>query len=388
MAIPYAYTLRNLYARRLTTTLTAIGMALVVYVFATGLMLSEGLEKTLIATGSPDNVLVIRRASSTEIQSAIDREQASLIESLPEIASNADGKRVVSKELIVLVVLPRRGATDLSNVTVRGLSENGLQLRPQIRLTQGRMFRPGSSEIITGNKIVQGFTGAGIGDKLRLGMREWTVVGIFDAGDTGFSSEIWGDVDQLMQGFRRNVYSSVIFKLPEVSAFERVKSRIENDQRLTLEAKREAVFYAEQSEVMANFLRILGITLSMIFSIGAIIGAMITMYASVASRTTEIGTLRALGFRRSSILGAFLAESLALGLIGGIAGVVLASCMQFLTISTMNWKTFAELAFTFTLTPAIITKSLVFALLMGLIGGFLPAARAARMNVVDALRAV
>jgi putative ABC transport system permease protein len=388
MAIPYAYTLRNLYARRLTTTLTAIGMALVVYVFATVLMLSEGLEKTLIATGSPDNVLVIRRASSTEIQSAIDREQASLIESLPEIASNADGKRVVSKELIVLVVLPRRGATDLSNVTVRGLSENGLQLRPQIRLTQGRMFRPGSSEIITGNKIVQGFTGAGIGDKLRLGMREWTVVGIFDAGDTGFSSEIWGDVDQLMQGFRRNVYSSVIFKLPEVSAFERVKSRIENDQRLTLEAKREAVFYAEQSEVMANFLRILGITLSMIFSIGAIIGAMITMYASVASRTTEIGTLRALGFRRSSILGAFLAESLALGLIGGIAGVVLASCMQFLTISTMNWKTFAELAFTFTLTPAIITKSLVFALLMGFIGGFLPAARAARMNVVDALRAV
>jgi putative ABC transport system permease protein len=388
MAIPYAYTLRNLYARRLTTTLTAIGMALVVYVFATVLMLSEGLEKTLIATGSPDNVLVIRRASSTEIQSAIDREQASLIESLPEIASNADGKRVVSKELIVLVVLPRRGATDLSNVTVRGLSENGLQLRPQIRLIQGRMFRPGSSEIITGNKIVQGFTGAGIGDKLRLGMREWTVVGIFDAGDTGFSSEIWGDVDQLMQGFRRNVYSSVIFKLPEVSAFERVKSRIENDQRLTLEAKREAVFYAEQSEVMANFLRILGITLSMIFSIGAIIGAMITMYASVASRTTEIGTLRALGFRRSSILGAFLAESLALGLIGGIAGVVLASCMQFLTISTMNWKTFAELAFTFTLTPAIITKSLVFALLMGLIGGFLPAARAARMNVVDALRAV
>lgn len=388
MAIPYAYTLRNLYARRLTTTLTAIGMALVVYVFATVLMLSEGLEKTLIATGSPNNVLVIRRASPTEIQSAIDREQASLIESLPEIASNADGKRVVSKELIVLVVLPRRGATDPSNVTVRGLSENGLQLRPQIRLIQGRMFRPGSSEIITGNKIVQGFTGAGIGDKLRFGMREWTVVGIFDAGDTGFSSEIWGDVDQLMQAFRRNVYSSVIFKLTGPSAFERVKSRIENDQRLTLEAKRETVFYAEQSEVMANFLRILGIALSMIFSIGAIIGAMITMYASVASRTTEIGTLRALGFRRSSILGVFLAESLALGLIGGIAGVVLASCMQFLTISTMNWKTFAELAFTFTLTLAIITKSLVFALLMGFIGGFLPAARAARMNVVDALRAV
>lgn len=387
MAIPYIYTLKNIYARRLTTTLTTFGMALVVYVFAAVLMLSEGLEKTLISTGDPDNVIVIRRASPTEIQSTVDRDDASIIEGLPEIALSADGKKLISKEIVVLIVLPKRETTKSSNVTIRGLSENGLHLRPRIQLTQGRMFHPGSSEIIVGSKIAQGFSGAGIGEKLRFGMREWTVVGIFDAGNTGFSSEIWGDADQLMQAFRRNAYSSVIFKLTDPADFEVVKSYIDNDQRLALQTKRETIFYAEQSETMAKFLRILGITLSMIFSTGAIIGAMITMYASVASRTIEIGTLRALGFGRRSILGVFLAESLALGFVGGLIGVVFASGMQFLTISTMNWQTFAELAFTFTLTSEIITQSLAFALLMGFIGGFLPAVRAARMNIIDALGA-
>ncbi len=387
MRLPYAYILKNIWARKLTTLLTALGMALVVYVFATVLMLSEGLEKTLIATGHDDNVMVIRRGSETEVQSSVDREQAAIVESLPQIATSAQGKKLVSKELVVLMVLPKRGTDKPSNVTIRGLGVSGLQLRPQVQLTAGRLFRSGSSEIIAGTKIAEGFTGGSIGEKLRFGQREWTVVGVFDAGATSFSSEIWGDAEQLMQAFRRTAYSSVIFRLADRAAFERVKSTMGSDQRLTLEAKRETVFYAEQSEMMANFLRILGTTLSAIFSIGAIIGAMITMYGSVASRTTEIGTLRALGFPRGSLLAAFLLESLALGLLGGIAGVALASTMQLLTVSTMNWQTFAELAFSFTLTPEIIGKSLAFALLMGFIGGFLPAARAARMNIVEALRA-
>jgi ABC-type antimicrobial peptide transport system permease subunit len=331
--------------------------------------------------------MVIRRGAETEVQSSIDREQARIVETLPEIAYSPEAKRLASKELTVLMVLPKRGTGKPSNVTIRGLSGGGLALRPQVRLSAGRLFRPGASEIIAGKKIAEGFTGAGIGEKLRFGQREWTVVGLFDAGNTGFSSEVWGDVEQLLQAFRRTAYSSVIFTLADPTAFDRVKSRITADQRLTLEVKRETVFYAEQSELMANFLNILGLTLSVIFSIGAIIGAMITMYASVASRTTEIGTLRVLGFSRRSILAAFLLEALALGLIGGAAGIVLASGMQWLTVSTMNWQTFAELAFRFTLTPEIIGKALVFALLMGFIGGFLPAARAARMNIVEALRA-
>lgn len=387
MRLPYAYILKNLWTRKLTTFLTATGMALVVYVFTAVLMLSEGLEETLVATGSDTNVMVIRRGAETEVQSSIDREQARIVETLPEIAYSPEAKRLASKELTVLMVLPKRGTGKPSNVTIRGLSGSGLALRPQVRLSAGRLFRPGASEIIAGKKIAEGFTGAGIGEKLRFGQREWTVVGLFDAGNTGFSSEVWGDVEQLLQAFRRTAYSSVIFTLADPTAFDRVKSRITADQRLTLEVKRETVFYAEQSELMANFLNILGLTLSVIFSIGAIIGAMITMYASVASRTTEIGTLRVLGFSRRSILAAFLLEALALGAIGGAAGIVLASGMQWLTVSTMNWQTFAELAFRFTLTPEIIGKALVFALLMGFIGGFLPAARAARMNIVEALRA-
>jgi ABC-type antimicrobial peptide transport system permease subunit len=213
------------------------------------------------------------------------------------------------------------------------------------------------------------------------------VVGTFDANKSGFDSEIWGDVEQLMQAFRRPVFSSLILKLSDSTRFDDLKRRLESDPRLTVEAKRESVFYAEQSEVLANFIGYLGLTLSVIFSIGATIGAMITMYASVASRTAEIGTLRAIGFRSSGILTVFLLEALLLGLVGGVIGLILASFMQFLTISTMNWQSFAELAFSFTLNPAIVAKSLGFALFMGLVGGFLPAVRASRLNIVDALRA-
>jgi ABC-type antimicrobial peptide transport system permease subunit len=258
-------------------------------------------------------------------------------------------------------------------------------LRPQIKLIEGRMPRPGSSEIIAGQSIAKRFKGGGVGETLRFATRDWTVVGVFDAGNTGFSSEIWGDVDQLMQAFRRPVYSSVIFKLRDSSEFEAVKLRLEHDPRLTLDALRETKYYEKQSEMMAKFLRILGISLTLIFSIGAIIGAMITMYAAVANRTNEIGTMRALGFQRVSILTSFLMESLFLAFIGGCIGLFFASFLQLFTVSTMNWQTFSELAFSFSLTLEIISIALLFALVMGFIGGVLPAFRAARMNIVDAL---
>jgi len=213
------------------------------------------------------------------------------------------------------------------------------------------------------------------------------VVGVFDAGRTGFNSEIWGDAEQLLQAFRRVSFSAAIFKLADNSRFDAVKAEIEGDPRLTLEVKRETQFYADQSEALSKFIFYLGTTISVIFSIGAIIGAMITMYASVASRTNEIGTLRALGFSRAAILVAFLGEALLLGLVGGLVGLVGAACMQAFSISTMNFQTFAEIAFGFSLTPGIVAASLAFALVMGFVGGFLPAARAARMKIVDALRA-
>ena len=388
MAIPFSYTAKNLRARKMTTVLTAAGMALVVFVFATVLMLQEGLRKTLVETGSADNVVVTRRSSGTEVQSGIDRAQAAIVASQPEIAYNHDGQAMASKEMVVLITLQKRDSDKPSNVIIRGLGSLGRELRPQVQIAQGRMFRQGSSEIIAGRGIAERFRGAGAGEQLRFGMRDWLVVGTFDANKSGFDSEIWGDVDQLMQAFRRPVFSSLILKLNDPGTFAGLKARLESDPRLTVEAKRESVFYAEQSEVLSNFIGYLGMTLSVIFSIGATIGAMITMYASVASRTAEIGTLRALGFRRGGILAVFLLEALMLGLVGGIVGVTLASFMQFLTISTMNWQSFAELAFSFTLNPVIVAKSLGFALFMGLLGGFLPAVRASRLNIVDALRAV
>ena len=387
MGLPFAYIARNIARRRLTTALTAGGMALVVYVFATVLMLAAGLEATLVTTGQPDNVVVIRRAAQTEVQSGVDRTQAGVVQSLPDIAVGGDGQKLVSKEVVVLINLPKRESGKPSNVVIRGVMPDGVDLRPQVKLVKGRMFRPGTAEVIAGRSIASRFQGAGLGETLRFASADWTVVGIFDAGRTGFDSEIWGDSEQMMQAFRRLAFSALVFKLANTERFDAVKQQIESDPRLTLEAKRETRFYADQSEMLSKFISYLGTTISVIFSIGAVIGAMITMYASVASRTAEIGTLRALGFSRTAILVAFLVEALLLGAIGGIVGLVAASFMQALAISTTNFQTFAELAFSFKLTPRIVVASLVFALAMGLVGGFLPAARAARLKIVDALRA-
>jgi putative ABC transport system permease protein len=385
--IPYSYSLRNLWTRRVTTLLTASGMGLVVFVFAATLMLAEGLQKTLVQTGSPDNVVLIRKGSNSEVQSGVERDQAALLESQPEVAIGPDGNPLLAKELVVLINLKKRGSNNPANVVIRGVSAASLRLRPAVRLKEGRLPRPGSAEVVAGASIARRFQGGGLGETLRFGMRDWRVVGVFDAGATGFSSEIWGDVDQMMQAFRRQVYSSVVFRLRDSSRFDQYKARIEGDPRLTVEAKRETRYYLDQSESMATFLRILGMVLTVVFSIGAVIGATITMYAAVANRVTEIGTLRALGFPRSSILIAFVMEALLLGVCGGILGVAAASFMQLITISTMNWQSFSELAFSFALTFGIVWKSLLFSTVMGLVGGMLPALRASRMNIVEALRA-
>ena len=386
MILPISYTLRNLWTRRLTTALTIAGMALVVFVFAAILMLAEGLQKTLVETGSFDNIVVIRKGAVSEVQSSVARDQAAVVETEPEIALGPEGQLLLARELVVLITLPKRVTGSPGNVVLRGIASASVTLRPQVKLVAGRRPRPGSMEMMAGISIAQRFQGGGLNETLCCGMRNWRIVGVFDAGNRGYSSEIWGDADQLMSAFRRPVYSSVIFRLRNADAFERVKARLEQDPRLTVELKRETKYYAEQSELMAKFLRILGLTLTLIFSLGAMIGAMITMYAAVANRTGEIGTLRALGFQRRDILMAFLMESLLLGLLGGVVGLFLASFLQLITVSTMNFQTFSELAFSFTLTPKIIISSLLFALIMGFVGGVLPAMRAARMKIVDALR--
>lgn len=387
MKVPFSYIFRNLWTRKLTTLLTAGGMALVVFVFAAVLMLDAGLKKTLVSTGSDDNAMLLRTAAQTEVQSSVTREQASLLETLPQVARGSDGAPLVSKEILALTQISKKGSDRPANVVVRGLPPVGLQLRPQVRLIEGRFFRPGTSEIVVGRSIAEGFQGTDLGQTQRFANREWTVVGVFDGGKSGFDSEVWGDVEQMMQAFRRTTYSSAIVRLGDRGDFEAFKRRVATDQRFTLDVKPEPLFYEEQSRQLSTFISILGMTLSVIFSIGAMIGAMITMYAAVSNRTGEIGTLRALGFRRSSILAAFLVESVLLALVGGIAGLALAAGLQAFTITTMNWQSFSQLAFGFHLTPGIAATTLGFSVVMGLVGGFLPSVRAARLEIVDSLRA-
>lgn len=386
MKIPIYYNLRNIWTRKFTTLLTALGIALVVFVFADVLMLSYGIQKTLIDTGFEENATIIRKSAGTEMQSSLSKEQSAIIINQPEISQDEEGNLLAAREVNVLITLVRKNSGSVSNVTVRGADDASLKLRPQIKLREGRTWHRGLQEIIVGSSIAKNFKGVEIGGLIKFAGRQWRIVGVFDAQKSGFDSEVWGDVNQIMDAFRRPIYSSVTARIHGSESFNNFKNSIENDQRLTAEVKRENKYYAEQSEMLATFLNVLGITITIIFSLGAIIGAMITMYAAVGSRTQEIGTLRALGFTRGNILSAFLIECLIISVSGGLVGLVAASFMQLITVSTINWQTFAELAFDFKLTTRIAIQSMVFAVIMGSAGGLLPSLRAARTDIVKALR--
>jgi putative ABC transport system permease protein len=388
MIIPFRYIFRSFGARRLTTSMTVLGVALVVFVFAAVLMMANGIRRTLTATGSDENVVVLRKAANSETLSIINRDIAVLITGMPQVARSAEGAPLSSREPIVIINMAKISG-GMSNVTVRGVEPPALELRPQIRLALGRMFRWGAREVVVGRSIADRFVGTRIGERIKFGGDTWTVVGVFDSEGSGFDSEIWGDSNQIMDAFKRSSYSTLTLRLSDPEAFREFLVAFGADNRLLhYDAKGERKFFEEQSEMMATFIRVLGLFITVIFSAGATIGAMITMYGAVANRTVEIGTLRALGFQRRSILTAFIGEALMISLAGAVLGLGLASLLQFVTISTLNFASFAELAFSFALSPSIVVWSIGFSLLMGFLGGFLPAVRAARLDIVSALRAV
>lgn len=387
MGLLLRYSFGSLLARRLTATLTILGMALVVFVFAAVLMLAHGLEKTLVDTGSPDNAIATRKAANTETVSILSRDQSSILTTQAEVAVQEDGTPLAVKEIVVLISADKRKNGDAGNVIIRGTSPTAFALRQDVHVVEGRMFTPGTSEVIAGRSVARNFQGCGLGERLQFAGRDWLVVGVFDASGTSFDSELWGDSDQVQQSFRRPIYSSVTMRLREPARFTEMKQRLESDPRMTIDLQRERAYYAKQSQASATFIRVIGLAVSILFSLGATIGAMITMFAAVANRTVEIGTLRALGFTRATVLRVFLAESLLLGLVGGAIGIATASLLSLISVTTTNWTTFSEVAFGFVLSPGIALGSLVFASLMGVVGGFLPAARAAQSGIVDALRA-
>jgi len=385
MAIPLKYNLRNLVVRRVSTLMTVSTVALVVAVFIAIMSLASGLNTVLVSSGSPENLIVVREGSQAEVQSEVTREAFQLIQTLPGVARDAEGKPLASGEIAVLVNLPRRGTGEPSNVTIRGVSESGFAMRPQIKLTDGRMFRPGIGEAIVSRKIAERFSAAAIGDMIHLGRREWTIVGLFDAGNTALDSEILSDVNDVGDAFDRRKYSSVLARADNVAARDHLADRIKAEQRLKLEAKPEQKYYEEQS-ITAEPIKGLGIFVAIVLGIGAAFGGMNTMYAAVAYRTREIGTLRALGFSRSAVLLSFVIESLIMALVGGALGCLIALPVNGIATGTTNFRTFSELAFSFRITPELLMLALVLAVVMGLVGGLLPSRMAARMPITKALR--
>ncbi len=384
MAIPLKYNLRNLIVRRVNTLMTIGTIGLVVGVFVALMSLANGLNIALRATGAPENLIILRQGSQTEMQSGVSKEAFQIIQTLPGIARDQQGKPMASAEISVIVNLPRKTG-EATNVTVRGVSETGFALRPQIKLVEGkgRMFQSG--EAIVSQKVAERFSGAGLGDSLQLGRRTLTVVGIFDAGGTAFDSEIWAHVNDVADAFDRGGYSSVMVRAENAATRDQLAARIEAEQRLKLEPRSEIKYYEEQTSA-SEPIRGLGIFVAIIMGIGACFGGMNTMYAAVAYRTREIGTLRALGFSKLSILTSFVIESMILALIGGVVGCLLALPVNGIATGTMNFRTFSELAFSFRITPDLLISALIFSLVLGLVGGLLPSRLAARMPITKALR--
>jgi len=383
--IPLIYNVRNLAVRRVSTILTALGIGLVAWVFIFTLALAGGFQSALTTTGSAQNVMVIRKGSTSELMSIVSREAAGAVLSQEEVARATDGTPLAAAELMVVWNLPRKSGTT-TNVVVRGVSPKSLALRPKIRLVQGRMYRPGLDEVVVGSMVAQRFQNCSVGDRLKLAGREWTVVGVLDAGGAAYDSEIWGDVELFMPVFDRPVFQSMTLRLRDPSQFPALKKRLEADPRLSVEVEREDRFYAAQSGMLATLLRGLGFFVTSIMSLGAVFGALNTMYAAVASRTKEIGALRAIGFSRGAVLTSVLVESVLLALLGGVVGCLLAIPVRTFTTGTMSFATFSELAFRFQVTPGMMLAGLVFSAAMGLVGGFFPARRAATMPIVEALR--
>src|SRR6266545_3809706 len=388
MGLIGSYNLRSMLVRKGTAAMTAMGIAMVVAVFVMTLSIAQGFRSTLVASGSPQNAIILRKAATSENVSAVLQSQLPLIEAMPQVARGPDGHPLASPELVVIISLPRQTDNNPANVPVRGVGPKGFEVRDTLTFVEGRRFTPGTREINVGRQATGRFKGVTLGSEVKFAAAVWTVVGVFTAEDASFESEIWGDVDLMMPAFQRGGYQSVTVKLTDPSAFDSFEAAIAADPRLALKPQRERAYYESQSATTTTLIRIFATFVTAILSIGAVFGAMNTMYAAVAYRTREIGTLRALGFSRGRIVVAFLAESVALALIGGVVGCVLALPVQGLSTGTMNMASFTELAFKFRITPDLLAGGMIFSALMGAVGGLLPALRAARIPVARALREI
>lgn len=385
MAIPFKYNFLSMLVRKVSTLMTVFSIALVVFIFVSLMALANGLETALVTSGDPLNVLVMRRGSGSELSSAVTRDALQVVKYVPGIKAGADGEPEASAEVFVVVNLPKANEGEVANVAFRGVSPAGIGMRPQMRVVEGRMFQPGLREVIVSRTIANRYPGAKLDGQLRLGKDNWKVVGIFEAGNTAFDSEIWADVNQVANDFNYPAYSSVLLRATDETGVKSIIQRIESERNFSLMAQPESEYYEAQTSGVGP-IKAMGLFIAVIMGIGACFAAMNTMYAAVGFRTREVATLRVLGFRRRGILIAFLAESLLVALTGGLLGCLLTLPINRLTTGTTNLQTFSEVAFAFRTSPVLLLGGMLFALLIGLLGGFFPARQAAKQSPALALR--
>jgi putative ABC transport system permease protein len=384
--LPFSYNLRNLRVRKTTTILTALGIALTVSVLLGILAMVAGLKSALRSTGHPLNLIVMRKNSTSELISQIARESLSSIRFKDGIQKFPDGEPMVSGEIVTVINLPQEGNPEGSNVSLRGLSEVGIKMRPEITIAAGRWFQPGQREVTVGKAVTSRYLNVSLGHSIRFGHGDWKIVGIMDAKKSAFDSEVWGDLNQIATDFNRSeVLSSALVRAADPIALQALTNSVSDDQRLYLEGKTEVDYYAQQTE-SARPVQFLGVFVAVIMAIGSCFAAMNTMYAAVARRSKEIGTLRVLGFSRVSILVSFVVESLLLSLLGGLLGLLLVLPLNGIEAGIGNNVTFSQTGFDFKITPAIIALGIAFASVMGVLGGFLPARMASKADILNALR--
>lgn len=395
MAIPISYNIRNLILRKGLTVMTALGIALTVTTAIFLMALVAGLDRAFVSSGSSKNVLVLRKGSEAELSGGFDASLFPILKTLPGIAKDSKGEPMASGEWVVVIVLPRKDGTGEVNVTVRGMMPDGLEMRmlpddpkgqPKVKLVDGRWFEPGQREVVVSSSVRDRFSHANLGDTMEFGKGSWKVVGVFDAGGSAYESEVWGDVNQMASDFdRQGGFASAYLRAEDAVSADALTKRVSDDQRLKLEGMLETDYYAKQTS-SGTPIKIIGWVVGVIMAIGSIFAAMNTMYAAVAYRGREIATLRVIGFSRPAILTSFVLESLLLALLGAIVGIILMLPFNGMQTGTSNAVTFSEVVFALRITPGVAIRAIIFALIMGFVGGLAPAWHAARQNILNALR--
>jgi putative ABC transport system permease protein len=389
VAIPLIYNVRSVRARWTSTIVAVLGIAGTVGVFVAMLSLARGFRATLVSSGSRDNALIMRAGSTSEMMGGVTLDSIKVIADAPGIARDANGP-LLTQDVVGVIPFPLISTGTDANVQVRGVSPNVLEIRKFAKIVQGRMFGSGVSELIVGKNAARTYRGLTLGNQVNFAGGKWTVVGIFDSGGSAFDSEVWCDAHILADILKRpnNIFQSVTVHLDSPDSFQKLKDSLTSDPRLNVDVIREVDYYAKQSTTMTTLITVLGGLVAAIMAIGAVFGALNTMYSAVAERGREIATMRAVGFTGGAVVVSFLVEALLIALVGGLIGAIAVLPLNGLTTSTMNFQTFSNLAFAFKITPELLVKGILFALVMGVVGGLLPAVRAASQPVAAALRSL